>query len=356
MQHKAIKYSLVLLLVITGLSLVSAQKKLNLTAVSGYPPTNTFVSAFEDVFITEVDAELAAAGNYEINWNKAFSGTVASGREMLDAMEAGLGDVGLVHQAFESARLLEFLVSYVTPFTTTNLGVAVKAQDDIIANTPEMAEVFDSFDQVHLASWGSIDTYQIMSAKPIESLADFKGLKVGGAGLNLAWVEGLGAVGVPMGSPAMYNNVQTGVVDAVIIWGEAAVINKLYEVAPYFVKADLGAAVNGSLTFNKLIWDTMPEEVQTVMQAAAYSFRDELANTMNEESSSHIETYVENGGTLIEITDEQKAEWAATVKPLALDWAAELDSKGQPGTAILEAYMNAMRDAGEPVARNWDQE
>ena len=38
------------------------------------------------------------------------------------------------------------------------------------------------------------------------------------------------------------------------------------------------------------------------------------------------------------------------------DWAAALDEKGQPGTAILEGYMNAMRDAGAPVARNWDQE
>jgi len=64
MSRKVIKYSLVLLLVITGLSLVSAQKKINLTAISGYPPTNTFVSAFEDVFITEVDTELAAAGDY----------------------------------------------------------------------------------------------------------------------------------------------------------------------------------------------------------------------------------------------------------------------------------------------------
>ena len=38
------------------------------------------------------------------------------------------------------------------------------------------------------------------------------------------------------------------------------------------------------------------------------------------------------------------------------DWAAKLDSEGQPGSKVLSAYMNTMRDAGAKPLRNWDQE
>ena len=41
---------------------------------------------------------------------------------------------------------------------------------------------------------------------------------------------------------------------------------------------------------------------------------------------------------------------------LALEWAQDLDSQGLPGTEILVAYMDMMREADQPIARQWDQE
>jgi hypothetical protein len=48
--------------------------------------------------------------------------------------------------------------------------------------------------------------------------------------------------------------------------------------------------------------------------------------------------------------------WARDMPNVAKDWAASLEKKGMPGKAILSAYMDAMRGAGQPILRQWDKE
>ena len=41
---------------------------------------------------------------------------------------------------------------------------------------------------------------------------------------------------------------------------------------------------------------------------------------------------------------------------IAKDWAADMTELGYPGEEILKAYMNAMREASQPISREWDVE
>jgi len=82
--------------------------------------------------------------------------------------------------------------------------------------------------------WGMRD--QIFTKKPVETLDQLAGLKMAGAGYNLRYLEGLNDVaGVRGGLPNFYNMLQTGVVDAAMLWPEAAMTFKIYEVAPYML-------------------------------------------------------------------------------------------------------------------------
>lgn len=374
MQHKrltAVLTALLLLaLIIAGCSPAAAPtdssttgadsggeaEEINLTLVSGYTSTSSFIRVLESTFLPEVEARLAETNNYKINWNLGLGGSISKGREVLEGMEAGLGDIGIVHSPFHADKIPEFNISYMTPFTTVDLPVVVKELGDIINSTPEMKAVWEKYNQVHLTSWGSIDSYQIVSTKPVESLADLEGMKIGGAGPNLRWLEAAGAVGVNTTSADMYNNLQTGVVDGAIIWTEAATNFKLYEVAPYFIKADLGAAVNGNVTANKDTWEGLPEEVQTALQEAADIYRDALAVEIQTTAADYRNTYIEGGATLIEIPQDVLDEWAAMLPPMAQEWADSLDANGQPGSEILASFMDAMRNNDQPVAREWDKE
>jgi len=56
------------------------------------------------------------------------------------------------------------------------------------------------------------------------------------------------------------------------------------------------------------------------------------------------------------LSDAERVAWAKSLPPFGLDWAKETDAKGMPGTKILGGYMDSLRAAKQPIARNWDKE
>ena len=99
--------------------------------------------------------------------------------------------------------------------------------------------------------------------EPVNSIDELAGLKLAGAGYNLRYLEGLKDVaGVRGGLPNFYNMLQTGVVEAAMLWPEAAMTFKINEVAPYMLKVDLGAVNSKTVTVNKDVWDKLPDEVK----------------------------------------------------------------------------------------------
>ena len=58
---------------------------------------------------------------------------------------------------------------------------------------------------------------------------------------------------------------------------------------------------------------------------------------------------------MVEIDPQERAVWAETLPNLAQEWADNLEADGVPAQQILTEYMQAMRDADQPIARQWDQ-
>lgn len=332
-----------------------AEETINLTVVSGFSPSVAAVKMLQESFIPTVDAELAKTGDYKINWQEAFSGTLATPGGELEAVQTGLADVGVIITAIHADKIPLYLIGYVTPFTTTDMVLVHKVVDGLVEKYPAFNETWDKFDQVTLSASGIADNYIICSSKPIKSVDDIDGLKIGGIGPNLRWVEPIGAVGVNANLGNFYNMTQTGVTDAILVWGESVVSLKFYEVCPYYFNANLGGANTYAVNVNKSKWEQLPEEVQAALEkgAQAYSVAiGEFAATLGEKA---IATFKENGGTVVDIDEQERLDWAAKLPNIAQEWADNLEAKGIPGKAILHDYMEAMREANQPIARQWDQ-
>jgi fatty acid/phospholipid biosynthesis enzyme len=61
----------------------------------------------------------------------------------------------------------------------------------------------------------------------------------------------------------------------------------------------------------------------------------------------------EGGATISEVSDEERAAFAAVMPNIAQEWAADLDAQGQPGTKVLETYIELSKEAGVTFARDW---
>lgn len=333
----------------------AAQQTIKLTAMDGYPPRALWVKEFIEFFIPEVDRRLAASGKYKIDWTQAWGGQIVKPMGVLEGLENGLGDIGIVTVPFHPDKLPLNNLPYRLPFTSSDPKLVARVMDDLADQFPEFVKQFDKLNQVLLTNVSTIESYEIFVRKPVNNVADLKGLKINAAGDNMRFLEPVGAVGVRGSLVDYYNNVKTGVTDGSVMWPEGAASFKLYEVAPYLVKVGFGTAVNKSITVNKNSWNKLPDEVRAALKAVAVAYRDRLGDKASELGEKSIKTYLANGGKLVDVPEKERRDWAGSLPNLAQEWAAEAEKNGLPGKAFLKAYMDGVRAGGAKPLRDWDK-
>jgi TRAP-type C4-dicarboxylate transport system substrate-binding protein len=324
--------------------------------IDGYPARALWVKEFTGFFIPQVNMRLAQTGNYKMDWQESYGGSIVKPKGVLEGVKLGLGDIGIVTTIFHSSKLPSQAIAAVTPFVAPDARVVAKAVDEIAREFPTMQKELTKQNQVYLATGVVLDTYQMFSKTAISGPADLEGGKIAGAGMNLRYIEGIkGAAGVRGGLTDFYNMLQTGLVDQAMLWPEAAATFKIAEVAPYMLKVDFGAVNSKTVTVNKDYWDGLPDEVKTALQDVALAYRDHVAGIAMDRAAASLDAYVAAGGTVVEMPDAARAAWAASMPDIAGEWAAGLEAKGEPGAEMLNSYLGKLEAAGYVGVRDWSQ-
>lgn len=336
---------------------LAAEETISAVVIDGYPDRALWVKEFTNFFIPEVDKRLAEAGDYKMNWQENYGGSIVKPKGVLEGIQLGLGDIGIVTTIFHSSKLPSQGISGSTPFVASDARAVAKAVDEIAREYPAMQNEFAAQNQVYLATGVVLDTYQVFCTEPVSSVADLEGRKIAGAGLNLRYLEGIkDAAGVRGGLTDFYNMLQTGLVDCGMLWPEAAKTFKIAEVAPYMLRADLGAVNSKTITVNADYWAGLPDEVKEVLKAVAIDYRDHVAGIAMDRAAASRDAYIEAGGTIVEVSPEDRAAWANAMPNVAQEWAATLNDKGEQGTEMLAAYLGKLQDAGFTGVRDWTAE
>jgi len=333
---------------------VFSTETIKAVVIDGYPAKALWVKEFSNFFIPEVNARLAERGNYIIDWQESYGGSIVKPKGVLEGIKLGLGDIGIVTTIFHSSKIPSQAISAVTPFVAADARAVAKAVDEIAREFPTMQEEFAAQNQVYLATGVVLDTYQVFSAEPVSGITDLKGDKIAGAGLNLRYLEGIeGAAGVRGGLTDFYNMIQTGLADNAMIWSEAAVTYKIGEVAPYMLETNFGAVNTKTVTANADYWASLPDEVKSVIQEVSILYRDHVASLAMDRAEASREKFVRGGGTIVPVSEGDRTAWANAMPNIAAAWAADLDSKGEPGSEMLEAYLGKLTAAGYTGVRDW---
>lgn len=333
----------------------TAAEKIKIAAIDGYSPKSLWVAEFINYYIPEIDKKLAETGNYEIEWNQAW-GQIVKVRGVLGGLQKGLGDIGVVTTVFHADKVPLQLIAYATPFVTNDPGLVARTVDGLADEHPEFKAAFNKFNQVYLTNLAVLDTYQIFTKDKITKLTDMKGLKLGSAGLNLRWLEGFGAAGVAGSLVTYHNKVGTGVLDGFMLWPEAVVGRKIYEVAPYMLKADLGTANSKVISVNMDTWKDLPDEVRNAMQEAALGYRDDMGVKALALADESYKAFTANGGTVTVLSQAERQQWADSMPNVAKDWVEAREKEGNPGKAVMKSYMDTMRANNQPILRQWDKD
>ena len=335
----------------------AAVETIKLTYLSGYPPLATWTGAVMETFIPQVDAALAKDGKYKIEWNLAHSGQIVRATGELEGVESGVGDFAAVVTAAAPDKAPLYAISFNTPFVTKDMTLLSDTMKTLTDKFPQYAAGWDKLNQVALQPASAVDNMMVWTDRKVTSLEGLKAMKIGAIGPNLSWVQAIGAVGVNTDLVRAYSGLSTGVFTGVIFWPAAAGQFKLCEPAPYALNADIGAVSGFSLNVNKDSWEGLPEPVRAAFSAAAPAWKTSNIARVEKVTSIMVgKCQKEYGAQFTNLSDAERVAWAKALPPLGKDWADRVNTAGGPGTAILATYMDAMRAAKQPIARQWDKE
>ncbi|WP_439519342.1 C4-dicarboxylate TRAP transporter substrate-binding protein [Hydrogenophaga sp.] len=338
----------------------SAQQVINLTVASSHPTTIPWVGFIPQVFMPEVDKRLAAGGKYKVQWKEAFGGQLYKANATLTSVEQGITDIGWVFSYLEPAKMPISQLSVHTPFVTSDTRIVLGAMNELIEKNPAFKNEWDKYNLVFLGATGS-DTYDIFTKFPVKSIEDLRGKKISAPGILGQWLRGVGATPVDGALTTFYTDIQTGVSDGVVSLATGILPTKIYEVAPYITKVNMGVVFSGGLAINKDTWAKLPPEVQVAMREAGAEYSRRHGEDLVQRHETAIARMVEVGKTqnppvtVTPMSEADRRKWIDQLPALSQEWVKNNEARGTQAKALLSQYIAAVKARGAKPERDWER-
>jgi len=324
----------------------SAQEVIKLRIASGHPPANTYVNLMQGFFVPEVTKRVAAKTKYKVEFVEGYGGAMVKVADTLEGVQSGIIDIGGYCFCFEPSNLPLHAFQVMLPFGTMDPTVSLKVARAVYDKVPYMSKVFEDKFKQKLIALIADNGYNLGTNFDWNSVADLKGQKIAGAGLNLKWLEFAGATPVQSSLPDAYTSMQTGVYNGWIMFPSAWVNFKLYEVGKFYTEVGFGAITWHGLTVNSARWAKLPKEVQDVILEVAKEYEARTGTVNKDNYPKQIADLKTHGVNVKAVSDKVKQDWANSLAAWPAQKAQELDKAGLPGTQVLEIALKAATDNG----------
>ena len=306
-----------------GVSSVVAQTQWNLPAA--YPATNFHT---ENLVQFSQDVEKASAGKLKITVHANAS--LFKAPEIKRAVQSGQAQVGEVLLVnFENEWPLFGLDGI--PFLATGYKDSMKLYQ---AQKPVL--------QKKLAEQGMMLLYSvawppqgIYSKKPINSVADLKGIKWRAYSPTTAKIaELVGAQPVTVQAAEFSQALATGVVESTMTSGATGVDSKLFEHLKFYYDVQAWLPKNAVIA-NKKAFDGLDKPTQEAVLKAAAAAETRGWAESRKVNTSTLEVLKANGMTVAPPSAQLKADMKKVGDVIMKEW---LEKSGAEGKAIVDAF------------------
>jgi len=336
--------TLVLLASFSGTA--NAKETIRLHIGSGHSTLSTYVNLLQHFFVPEVSKRVADRTNYEIVFTESYGGSAVKTSDTLERVKRGDIDIGGYCFCFEPSNLPLHAFQVMLPFGSMDPITSLKIARDVYDSVPFMTNVFESKYRQKLIALMADSGQNLATNFDWTRLSELKGRKIAGAGLNLKWVEYVGAIPIQSSLREAYSAMSSGTYDGYIIFPGGWLNYDLFDLGKYYTEVGFGAVTWYGLTINKERFESLPKDVQTILIEVAREY-EALTGTVNAANyRKNIEELKARGVQVRSLPNEIRKEWATALAPWPQQMATELDARGLPASQVLSATLAAAERAG----------
>ncbi len=308
---------------------------------ANFPPASTFPCVQMERWKQEV--ERRTGGKVKI---KTFPGsTLLGAKNMMDGVIDGVADIGCIVFAYSPGRF-PLLEGVDLPIGFPNATVANAVLFDLYKKYQPK-----SLSKVKVLALFTAPPADIMSKKPIRTLADLKGYELRCTGAGVKPLRLLGAVPVAMPQSETPEALQKGIVKGVF---SSLDILKDFNFAEYCRYATIChmQTTSFAVIMNKDKWGQLPADVKDVLDSMAREQSIWTGRYIDDHVKESVEWSKKKYG--VEVIQLEKAEydlWHDKVRVLVDEWVEKSKAKGLPANAFLKDLMELKAKYEKEFAR-----
>lgn len=266
-----------------------------------------------------------------------FAAALSSPMETFDATRTGISDIGEQCIGFLRGRFPCAEVTNYAPMGKTNKKPG-RSYWEIYKKYPEAKEEFGDTKMLWLHSSSGCNL--AMAKKPVRTLEDMKGLKIWVPTGAVKLVEATGATVVSFPMPDVYLGLEKGVIDGYFATNDLLIGRRHAEVVKYVTETNFSHTMF-VVVMNLDTWNSLPPDIQKTMDELSGDYAVDLFDRckVKMQDEARERSIKEFGVEFLEMPEEEMAKWEELRKPIADEFAAELEDKGLPGEEILNDFV-----------------
>ena len=303
------------------------QKATRLTYSVFFPPTHVHA-----ILANEWSEEVMRRADGAVEIVIYAAGSRTSPNECYNGVVSGMTDIGMSCLAYTPGLFpilegLDLPVGYPDGKTATRIANAMLEK-----YRPQLKEI----DNTHVLYLHAHGPGVLASRKPVQSLADIRGLKTRATGLSSQIVDKLGGAPSAMSQADTYEALSKKVVDATLCpietlkgWNQGQVVEYITETPA------IGYTTAMFVAFNKKSWNALPQNVRDIITEVSGEFvgkHAEAWNTADEEGYEYVKGL---GREFYTLPDGETALWKERIAPILDDYVARTEKAGLPGKEFL---------------------
>lgn len=324
--------------ILAGAAPSVSAKTIDLKFATGFSPKHTMQTKVFEPWAEKIKQ----MSNGKVKVTFFPGGALGKTPDHYDLAEKGIADISYTLHDYTPGRFPMTTV-FELPFIIKSATNTSKAMWQVFEQFPEFRKEYRKVKVLGLFCHpaGNFNSMR----KPIKSLEDLKGMKFRTASPHVTEaLKIFGAVPVNMPITETYTALERGVVEGTVLPWEGNFVFKLAELLKYGTETDF-YTMTMMVVMNKRKYDSLPDDVKKIIDDTTGMAMSVEAGKVYDQTNDPLKKLCEKKGMQsLQLPLEEKKKLEKLTMPLRAKWVKDMEAKGLPGQAVLDATINYIKE------------